>query len=372
MLKRICILSMQRVDNFGSLLQSYSLKKMIENFGYDVKFVDIKSNEFERKLLIVEEDYTKETQLHVPKYKKIDKYLINRLRNKKIYNKQIALFEEFRKEVLMINRECNNLFYDTCVIGSDEVFNCTFPGEWGFTTQLFGNVENAKKVITYAASCGPATYDKINDEMKKLISKSLKNISSISVRDNNTFNFVNQMMGNNVNINYNLDPVLVGNFDDELVNNSNIKLPSKFCIVYSYYNRIKSKKEISKIINFCKKNNMKIISVGAPQFWIKNHLVLTPFEMLYVFSKADFVITDTFHGTIFGAKFSKNFATIIRNSNNNKLLDLINRLGLTSHLCDDALNFENIYNIGIKDKNKFNELILKERNSTIEYLKGNL
>lgn len=29
-MKKVCILSMQRVQNFGSLLQSYSLKKMLE------------------------------------------------------------------------------------------------------------------------------------------------------------------------------------------------------------------------------------------------------------------------------------------------------------------------------------------------------
>ena len=41
----ICILSMQRVNNYGSLLQSYSLKKTIESLGHKVYFIDIKKEE---------------------------------------------------------------------------------------------------------------------------------------------------------------------------------------------------------------------------------------------------------------------------------------------------------------------------------------
>ena len=41
-MKKVGILSMQRVQNFGSLLQSYSLKKMLEELGAEVHFIDIK------------------------------------------------------------------------------------------------------------------------------------------------------------------------------------------------------------------------------------------------------------------------------------------------------------------------------------------
>ena len=39
---KICILSMQRVDNYGSVLQGYSLKKLINNLGHHTEFIDIK------------------------------------------------------------------------------------------------------------------------------------------------------------------------------------------------------------------------------------------------------------------------------------------------------------------------------------------
>lgn len=39
--KDICILSMQRVNNMGSVLQAYALMKMLEGIGYNVYFSDI-------------------------------------------------------------------------------------------------------------------------------------------------------------------------------------------------------------------------------------------------------------------------------------------------------------------------------------------
>lgn len=38
--KQVGILSMQRIKNYGSFLQAYGLKKMIESLGHTVEFVD--------------------------------------------------------------------------------------------------------------------------------------------------------------------------------------------------------------------------------------------------------------------------------------------------------------------------------------------
>lgn len=38
----VAILSMQKVDNQGSVLQAYALKKMIEKYNVNVGFMDIK------------------------------------------------------------------------------------------------------------------------------------------------------------------------------------------------------------------------------------------------------------------------------------------------------------------------------------------
>ena len=368
---KICILSMQKVPNFGSLLQSYSLKKILESLGHEVAFIDIEKRDEDNKLIA---GYTnnfvdeREKSFRIwGKLNRVDRYVINRIKIKVKNTIQEKNFEKFRKEILDIKESNNKKQYDLCVIGSDEVFNCLANTPWGFTTQLFGNVTQAKKVITYAASCGATKYDSVPPIARDRIKEAFLNIEAFSVRDMNTFKFVNQLTAKSVEMHF--DPVMIGNFDEEL--NKCIlskKLPEHYCIVYSYYNRIHKKREIEAIRSFCKKKQLKIVSIGAPQMWISTHLILNPFEVLLAFKRADFIVTDTFHGTIFSAKYAKKFGIIIRDSNRNKLFDLLQKLDKTEHIIHNMCDISNIYNINnnIKKVQAFADI---ERTRTIKYLK---
>ena len=97
-------------------------------------------------------------------------------------------------------------------------------------------------------------------------------------------------------------------------------------------------------------------------------LVLNPFEVLYAFSKAKFVITDTFHGTIFASKYNGRFATLLRKSNNNKLSDLVKRLSIEEHVISDFSELENAYGKA-SSKERVNKIIENERIRTINYFK---
>lgn len=370
--KNVCILSMQRVPNFGSVLQSYSLKKILEEQGCNVSFIDIEKKDEDYCLRDTYNNFEKESngsKSLSATLKKIDKYFFNRVKLKFKSREQVSKFKEFADNELGLDEESNNKHYDYCVIGSDEVFNCMDNSWWGFTSQLFGNVRQADKVLTYAASCGATKLEQVPSKVKDKISQSLDTMVAISVRDQNTFDFVSNL--SSIKLQINLDPVVVGNFDEEMRNASSINLPKHYCIVYAYANRIHDKEDIGKIKEFCKNNNLEIITVGGTQYWNKNHLVCEPFAMLNVFKNADMVITDTFHGTIFSAKYTKRFAVIIRDSNKNKLSDLVNRLDIKEHLINSLDELDKNYSI-VKDQDKINKIIDKERTNTISYLKGNI
>ena len=80
---------------------------------------------------------------------------------------------------------------------------------------------------------------------------------------------------------------------------------------------------------------MKIVAPFGRQKWIPSYETLTPFELLKAFQNAECIVTDTFHGTLFGAKFGKRMAVLIRESNQNKLEDLTQRLQIQSHVITD-------------------------------------
>ena len=370
-MKKVCILSMQRVENFGSLLQSYSLKKMLEELKSEVHFIDIERNEKDDSTVkagrkIFKNEVEKNNGV-LSKLKKIDKYFFNRIKIKNIANEQDILFEQFRKNNLKIQDGENNKEYDLCVIGSDEVFNCMAPSSWGFTSQLFGNVKQAENVITYAASCGSTTYSQLNKEMCDVIRNAFKKVSGFSARDKNTREFMEKLTDKKVE--GHLDPVWVGDFTKEINQTKiSVRLPERYCIVYSYYNRIHTSDEIEAILKFCKEKKLEPVAIGAPQMWIKNYIAVSPFEILKIFEKANFIITDTFHGTIFSEKFNGYYAVLFRDSNKNKLSDLVKRINAEEHVISNFTELNKVYNI-CSDRGKSLELQKECREKSMEYLK---
>ena len=119
-----------------------------------------------------------------------------------------------------------------------------------------------------------------------------------------------------------------------------------------------------------KKTNKKIISAGVFQWWCDNILV-NPFELLNYFKNADYVITDTFHGCVMSIKFNKNFCVFIRESNKNKISDLLN---------DFSINFKQVSHCGELsialskkiDYNIINKKIKEEQDLAMLYLNDNL
>lgn len=365
----ICILSMQKVNNYGSLLQAYSLKNIIENLGHDVYFIDIEPNEAENSLLKCNGNISYSSEIE--RTLKLNKYILNKfvlkLKEKGLYRK----FKLFREKYLSITGNENNRQYSLCIIGSDEVFNCLQRASWGFTTQLLGNVRQATRVITYAACCGSTTYDKLPKCIRLEVRTALKNISSISVRDDNTSAFVEKLIG--VKPYVHLDPVAVGEFSEEIKRNDDIvkKVSKRYCIVYLYQNRIKDERTIRYIKNFFKEQGITIYAIGETQKWIPNHLFVNPFEALALFSKAEFILTDTFHGTLFGAKYSNKMAILIRESNRNKLEDLVKRLNLHNHVMKTISDIKNIFELQL-NRNEIDSILMEERKRTMQYLMDNI
>ena len=72
----------------------------------------------------------------------------------------------------------------------------------------------------------------------------------------------------------------------------------------------------------------------------------SPLEVLAYIKHADYVITDTFHGTVFSIKYQKKFGTIIRDSNRQKLGDLMEKFGVMERRICELEKIEEILNKG--------------------------
>lgn len=367
--KKVEIISMQNVDNYGSVLQAYALKKMIEELGHKVFFEDIEPGKNIALNQQCAEGDISQKEITSPKTRNFLMRNIRRVKNAIEWRRFIRIFNEFRCQNGIVAAERGEKA-DICVIGSDEVFNCMQKCKWGFSTQLFGNVKNAKKVITYAACCGFTKPEMLSNELKTEIVKAMQHLSAISVRDENTARFVRELT--NQAFTLNLDPVAVGDFDLEVQKTQlKGKLPSKYCIVYSYNNRIQSIREIEAIKKYCEKLGLKLIAPFGRQEWIPSSSTLTPFELLKAFTEAECIVTDTFHGALFGAKFGKHMAVIIRDSNRNKLADLTQRLHIENHVVEDMDKLSKVLCLNI-NRSEIETVLSRERARSLKYLRENL
>ena len=314
---------MQRVINYGSVLQAYSLKEIIESItGEHVDFIDpILDNTLAVNMPVRDsDDYTKKDQYGM------------------------WLTRNFRKALDKLNYK--NLTKKIVEFQENEL----------------GMSYDYDPLITYAAACGSASIKGLSEQNLVILKEMMKKYKFISVRDPHTYDYVKNLYDGKMD--RHLDPVLVGNLYKR--KHKPVKLKN-YMIVYAYGNRIRDRREIEAIKDYAKKNKLQTIAVGAPQFWCDKFLVVSPLEVLDYFYYADCVVTDTFHGSIFSIINNCKFATILRKSNENKLGGLLRELGLEDRIVDSVDNLSEILEKNI-DYAKISTLLEKERVRTREYL----
>ena len=361
------ILSMQRVINYGSFLQAYALKQLLkENGAGEVYFVDIIPGR-----ILVENPLANKYrwERYIKKLAQLAKsgHLVSGLKTF-YYNRRLDKSIKSSWPILGLDKEFSPPL-DLLIIGSDEVFNCTQGVYWGYTTQLFGDisVDIAHKVCSYAGSFGYTDLEKLRIyNIDTEIAQNLNKLSSISVRDENSASIVKTLTDKTPFIN--IDPVLAYGYNDEIGSFKKRPIPESYLIVYSYQDRIKDISEINAIKNFAKKNELKIICIFCRTDWCDVAVIPTnPIEVLRWFKFADSIITDTFHGSIFSIITKSKFASLIRDSNKNKLHYLLKSLKLE----DREASYTSLDNVLSSPPNYADTLYIlnQQREWTNQYLK---
>lgn len=368
---KVGILSMQRIINYGSFLQAYALKTMLEELGHEVEFVDYHVG----APLVSSGSKKQKTGLSGKISKGIEALSYDAPLKQKIqFIKYKKEFAEKYHHILGLTKEPNYTpELDVLIIGSDEVFNCVQANpNVGYSLQMFGKDSKAKKTITYAASFGNTTIEKLKKYGKlDEIGDCLRKIDAISVRDINSANIVKKLMGEGVQIH--ADPVIAYDFIEKCEQIPQIKPKEKYMILYAYSGRI-SKKEAVWISAYAKKKDLKIYAIGGVQKCADRYIDCSPFEVLAYFMNAEEVITDTFHGTIFSVITKRQFATIVRKSkgdsygNEEKLTDLLKRLGLEKRMVYKVSDIADIQNQSI-EYSLVQSIIDGERNRAMDYLR---
>lgn len=318
---RVGILTFHDGINHGAFMQAFSLYQFLRQNGYNAEIINYKNvdhlkNEFRAFLL------TKRPKDFVSNISKILAFK----RDQKVMN--------LGKLEVKSSRVSDS--YDIIVVGSDIVWNY----KWSFLGNdpiYFGRNLNCKKLISYAPSFGNVS---VNDSRPSHVISGIQSFDAISVRDANSADIVESIVGSRPQIV--LDPTFL--IDSIPYEKGCKKCDSDYLLVYAY---LLQPEEIQSAIEFSRSKGLKIVSVGYSNKWADENIVsLGPFEWLSYIRNANFVLTSTFHGTIFSIKYERNFVTSINDSIRNKTVGLLEEIGLINR-CVESSNVDPIFEIDI-------------------------
>lgn len=335
---KIGIMTMHRIPNYGSFMQALSLKRMIESMGHQVVFVDyhIAPDVDHRRSVTAQFLAKMRTAKREVVSTQIGMRLYERYGNKVVRERNKVMFAG--NHLLGVSEKRNYLTScDVLIIGSDEVFNCLQSGNnVGYSLELFGKNARASRVVSYAASFGNTTLSRLRDYgVEEEVGKLLLRFDSVSVRDRNSYGIVKSLTGHEPSLH--LDPVLVGNV--ELMKWRQPEQRAPYVILYGYANRF-SEQECRDIILDAHSRGFCVIALGENQLICDEHVRCQPDELLGYFANAQYIITDTFHGTIFSVLCHKPFLVIprakqgIQGGNEEKIWDLAYRLGIEERVVE--------------------------------------
>ena len=313
------IITLYESQNYGALLQAYALETFLKEYNANPIFV----------------------RLPFPKLKNYWKMI-------KTKNIPLAIFRVFQEMKYIKSRKLINIGtsksitqkYDAVFVGSDtlwDVQNNSYP----HFEQFLGFGVNANKIIAYAPSCNSTTIDEFRKEYGS--KATFERFDSIAVRDKKTAELVKMVNGQDVDLV--VDPTFLIDFEKYPV--QPIKRKDRYVLIYSYGF---SKEQINEIKGYCKKRNLKMVSVGILNPWCDENVTASLPEFLGYIRGAECMITTTFHGTIFAMLSQVKYAAYA--GNNYKVLDILSKTGNEHH---NACQLELEQVLEHKDQVKFSD-----------------
>jgi polysaccharide pyruvyl transferase WcaK-like protein len=175
----------------------------------------------------------------------------------------------------------------------------------------------------------------LNADDKDLLKKLLSNFNHIAVREINLLNVV-QELGYSATLT--IDPVFLLDKKQwiSLIPDSYKKITDKYIF---FYHHTFSEDAVQLVKLLSKQLNCKIIEVNAealPYAIGKKYKNGTsPLEFLGLIHNAEFVVTTSFHGTVFSVIMEKQFFALGMRNNSERSKTLLTELGISERYLDD-------------------------------------
>lgn len=363
---KVGLLTVHCSKNPGASLQAHALSKKITELGGTVEVINYcpvyfldPMDPMKRKTWSMKE--------------RIKATVIGRTQQKRY-----ELFQEFNRKYLpglskrydspadMKNAESS---YDVYICGSDQIWN---PGHIHHdSTFFFDYVPKGKAVLaSYAASIGQ---DCLSAEDQEWIRKGISHLDSVSIREKAGVELAKKVLPT-IDIVQNIDPTLLypGSYWLSLAQKPTMKVPEHYILYYPIQNTQFSYEMIDQM-----KTETGLPCVALDGGLKKNpHAdsqirAYGPGEFLWLIDHADYIITNSFHGTVLSLLLMKQVVAYRHSSRNSRLENLLNLLNLKELQISALEEMKKLdWKQVAKKQRQINELLRQERAGAEVYLKS--
>ena len=328
-MKKISVITVLNTVNYGSALQTFATQMFFESKGFEIEFVD-----YWRK------DQTTEARIQrIKKDKKsslkqwIKKPIRDFLEIKSIKASE-PIFRGFIKDKIHLTSHTYSSFEDLqadCPVadvyatGSDQMWNSGW--NQGIERSFFLEfVPEGKKKIAYATSIGKTSFD---DKEASEIIPLIKKYDFITLREQSAVDLLRQYDIDSYLV---LDPTLMLNKDTWSKYLPDIKMDKKYLLVYQLHNEHDNANFDEAVSTIAREKNLEIVRItySYSDLKIGKKIVLPEvFEFLALIANADFIVTDSFHGTAFSINFNKQMAIIYPKKFSTRMDNILSLTGLS-------------------------------------------
>lgn len=367
-MKKIGIITMHKVYNYGSALQAYALQTYIEEINpeeYRCEIIDYRypnrTHSFSK---------TDKTVKKLVKVIRFDvfyllKELLNFSRNKKFRSFWKTYFHLSKSYSTADSIKQKKLPYDLLVTGSDQVWN---PRYTKFDSVFMCDFsDNNVSRISFGPAIGQK---KIEPALGKMLQTYVGNYKYISIRDKSVEEELRTLLNKDVSVV--CDPTLLLNSKqwNTLANKSRFSTKQGYILLYilrysfdpypdvvSFINNIRDDLKLPVITLYAN----KIVDIKNDYREIKN---ADCYDFLALIKNAECIITTSFHGTCFSINYRKPFYSIVDDTTkDSRIHDLLDSCGLENRMIKlKDINQDFIYSNVDYDDTKINSYIDLSKN----------
>lgn len=362
---KIAILTQELWGNYGGILQNYALQIVLKRMGHDPYTVCYYGKSFRNWMWEVLKYFVKVIINHPNKrfgLKKFSFYQYNHNRGNGAF---CIKYIQRSKPMRGINTNAKFISeYDAFIVGSDQVwrprYNLGRKSDYMYLEFLKDN--SSVKKIAYAASFGVDEWE-YDEQQTEKYQELIKQFDAISVRESSGVELCTKYLhADAIQV---LDPTLMLSAEDyrSLIPEEENVSRGDVC---TYILDMTAEKQ-ALIESFCSKNGLTWYAVGVPSH---NGDFPSMESWLAGFANAKYVITDSFHGSVFSIIFNKPFVSIGNDARGmSRFNSLLKMFELEGRLIKATDSLEKISD---PDWNLVSEKLKSWQEKSLEFLQENL